>query len=230
MPFSGVFPPVRLLLWRLLYGVDVLEGASQKGCEEEAGQACGQEVAGDGPGVEEWYSGRVVGVSYEEQGVEDSAGREDAGRVDYEGEDAGDEARQQGEREAEDEARAWAFPAGPSREHGGPEKGGRDQAAEQPDAHVDECQGGQVSLAAWSSLQDQEHERLREERLHEHEAEAVSEPDAQQSQEHHDYSSTCPEWMRHWSNALIITHRIYPAAAETSARAFTSRPVRLRRL
>ena len=54
------------------------------------------EVAGDGPGVEERYSGRVVGVSDEEQGVEDAAGREDAGRVDDEGEDAGDEARPAG--------------------------------------------------------------------------------------------------------------------------------------
>ena len=101
-----------------------MERASDQGREEEAGQACGQEVAGDGPGVEERYSGRVVGVFYEEQGVEDAAGREDAGRVDDEGEDAGDEARQQGEGEAEDEARAGAFPAGCAREQGGPEKGG----------------------------------------------------------------------------------------------------------
>src|SRR5215210_4037714 len=95
------FPIVLFLLGRASGGVEALQRGAAQGREEEAREAGGQEVAGEGPGDEERGPGREVRASYELQGVEDAAGREYAHRVGAQGEEAGDEAHQQREREAE---------------------------------------------------------------------------------------------------------------------------------
>ena len=171
-------------------------------------EAGGQEVSGDAPGDEERYPGRVVGVCYEAQRVEDAAGREDARGVDDEGEDARDETRQQRQGEAEDEAWAGAFPAAAPQEQGAAEYGGRDEPGEQADAHVNEGESGQVALAALSSLQDQEHERLGEERLDEHEAGAVGGPYSQETQEDHGPSAARLGMIGYWLRASVIMSTI----------------------
>ncbi len=70
-------------------------------------------------------------------------------------------------------------------EQDGAEQGGCDEPCQQADAHIDEGQRGQVALAALAALKYQEHEGLGEERLHEHEADPVDGPDAEQSQQDH---------------------------------------------
>ena len=69
-----LFLPGIAFLFRWLFcGVELLEGTSDQGGEEEAGEAGWQQIAGDSPGYEERGSRRMVGVSYEEQGIEDAA-------------------------------------------------------------------------------------------------------------------------------------------------------------
>ena len=185
---------------------ELLEGASDQGGKEKAGEASRQQVAGDSPGYKERGSRRMVGVSYEEQGVEDAATREDACGVDDEGEDAGDESGEQSEREAEDEARAGTFPLGAPQEQGAAEYRAGDESGDKPDAHVDEGERRQVSLATLAALQDQEHERLGEERLDEHEAQSVGHPYPEQAQEHHSPTSVGSEtgWHCLWVSIFMF--------------------------
>src|SRR5919112_4499136 len=105
-------------------------------------------------------------------GVDPLEGASDQGREE-EAEDAGDESGEQRESEAEDEAGAGAFPLAAPQEQGATEQGAGDEPGDESDAHVDDGERGQISLAALAALQDQEHERLGEERLDEHEAQAV---------------------------------------------------------
>src|SRR5918998_5811338 len=178
---------VVLLLAGAVAFVETLQQAAGDGREEEAGEAGWEEVTGDGPGDEERGPRREVGGAYETQGVEDAAGGQDAGRVGAQGEEAGDHAHQQGEREAEGEpGRGRVRLSGAAaQEQEAAEDGGGYEAGDQADPYVDEGDQGKVALAGPSALQDQEREGLGEERLDEHEAEAEDGAHAEETKQDH---------------------------------------------